>query len=75
MSSNHVDISTADVDTLADVLVDINRELVIATVDYRAPFGVFVKFYELTKVKGFSVVLIEKKQELIAVDTDPDSAW
>ena len=68
-----VDINTADADTLAEVMVSVGPTLATAIVDYRAEFGVFESVYELVKVKGIGVALIEKNRDSIAVDTGSDS--
>ena len=71
--SKPVDINTADTDTMAEVMVGVGPTLVTAIVDYRAAVGVFESVYELDKVKGIGVALIEKNRDSITGDTGSDS--
>ena len=68
-----VDINTADADTLAEVMVGVGPTLATAIVEYRAIFDVFESVYELVKVKGIVVALIEKNRDSITVYTGSDS--
>ena len=68
-----VDINTADADTLAEVMVGVAPTLATAIADYQASFGVFESVYELDKVKGIGVALIEKNRDSITVYTGSDS--
>ena len=68
-----VDVNTADVDTLGEMIVGGGPALAMAIVDYRVAFGVFKIVYELVKVKGISVALIEKNRDSITVLTGSDS--
>ena len=68
-----VDVNTADVDTLGEMIVGGGPALAMAIVDYQPAFSVFESFYELVKVKGIGVALIEKNRDSITVDTGPES--
>ena len=68
-----VDINTADADTLAEVMAGVCPTLATAIEDYRAAFGVFESVYELVKVKGIGVALIEKNRDSITVETGSNS--
>ena len=65
-----MNINTADADTLAEVMVGIVPTLVMVIVNYRAECGVFESVYELVKLKGIGVALIEKNRNAVATDTD-----
>ena len=54
-------------------MVGVGPVLATAIVDFRAAFGAFESIYELVKVKGIGVALIEKNQDWITVVTGPDS--
>ena len=54
-------------------MLGVGPTLATAIVDYRAEFGVFESVYELAKVKGIGVALIEKNRDSITVFTGSDS--
>ncbi len=63
-----VNINTADVETLADVLNGVGDKKAQAIVTYREQYGPFASVDELLEVKGVGKALLETNRRLIVIE-------
>ncbi len=63
--AGHVNINTADVETLAVELKGVGAKKAQAIIDYRNEHGAFSNVEELANVKGISSKTIERNKENI----------
>ena len=64
----YVNINTADLEMLADLLTGVGEKKAQAIIDYRDEFGFFENADDLVNVKGIGPSLLRKNREAILVD-------
>jgi competence protein ComEA len=66
--AGHVNINTADAETLSSELKGIGAKKAQAIIDYRKEHGAFATMGDLENVKGISSKTIEKNKENIVLE-------
>jgi len=65
----YVNINTADIEMLADLLVGVGEKKAQAIINHREQVGLFTTADDLLAVKGIGPSILEKNRPAILVDT------